>query len=31
MFVTIGELRHRVTVERAATEVDDAGNLLTTE
>ncbi len=31
MFVTIGELRHRVTVERAVTSVDDAGNLITSE
>jgi len=31
MYVTIGELRHRVTVERAVTSVDDAGNLITTE
>ena len=30
MYVTIGELRHRVTVERAVTSVDDAGNLITT-
>ena len=31
MYVSISELRHRVTVERAVTSVDDAGNLLTTE
>ena len=30
MFVTIDELRHRVTVERAVTALDDAGNLITT-
>ncbi|MDY6268929.1 MAG: phage head closure protein [Selenomonadaceae bacterium] len=31
MYVTIGELRHRVTAERAVTVLDDAGNLITTE
>ena len=31
MYVTIGELRHRVTAERAVTVLDYAGNLITTE
>ncbi len=31
MYVSIGELRHRVTVERAVTSIDDAGNLITSE
>lgn len=31
MYVSIGELRHRVTVERAVTSIDEAGNLITSE